>query len=405
MGNRAVFLERNSIMVGDGHCYHQPGDFELLPSIPEAISLLNRNNFKVVVITNQPDGDRNDLPEETLTLNKKLGNELKKCGARIDAIYHDSRRSDSGDECQKPGALLFRQAARELDIELRRSFVIGDGQIDMDAGKTLGCKTVLITNGQQAENHIAYPPDYTADTLLQAAQWVVEEVKLCPATSVIVPAYDEEEGLPMVLEKIFKVIDKRYEVLVVDDGSTDRTAEVASKFPVGLIRYETNMGKGEALKTGVARARGENIIWIDADDTYPAELLPQITRALGSYDVVVCSRKYGRSNIPLFNRFGNFIFRTLIKGIYGSTPYDPCSGLYATKKRHLEAMELSAHRFAIEPEISIKGSRMKLKMLDIPIEYQTRVGDTKLNGVKVGFEDLITILKLVFWQPGRRWHE
>ena len=64
-------------------------------------------------------------------------------------------------------------------------------------------------------------------------------------------------------------------------------------------------------------------------------------------------------------------------------------------------MKLSSRRFAIEPEISIKGSRMKLKMLDIPIEYKPRIGNAKLSAIKVGFEDLTAILKLVFWQPDR----
>jgi Glycosyltransferases involved in cell wall biogenesis len=89
-------------------------------------------------------------------------------------------------------------------------------------------------------------------------------------TTIIVPAYKEEEGLPIVLGGIFKILDDSYEVIVVDDGSTDGTSEVASQFPCRVIRQEVNRGKGEALKTGFRLARGENIISMDADDTYPA---------------------------------------------------------------------------------------------------------------------------------------
>ena len=219
--------------------------------------------------------------------------------------------------------------------------------------------------------------------------------------TIIIPAWREEKGLPVVLTKVLQIIDDSYEIIVVDDGSDDGTAQVASRFPCRVVRHEVNRGKGEALKTGISRAGGENIIWIDADDSYPVELIPQMVEALNSYDMVVCSRKYGRENIPRFNRIGNFIFRHMIKRIYGFKPYDPCTGLYGAKKRYLEMMKLSARRFSIEPEISIKGSRMKLKMLEIPIGYRARVGNSKLSAVKVGFEDLWTILRLIPWRPSK----
>jgi len=223
--------------------------------------------------------------------------------------------------------------------------------------------------------------------------------------TIIVPAWREEKGLAVILPKIFKTIDDSYEVLVVDDGSDDGSSEVASKFPCRVIRHEVNKGKGEALKTGIREAKGENIIWIDADDTYPVELIPQMVEGLMTYDVIVCSRKYGRENVPPLNRIGNFVFRHMIKILYGFKPYDPCSGLYGAKKHYLEMMNLSSRRFAIEPEISIKGSRMKLKMLDIPVEYRVRVGETKLSSVKVGFEDLWTIIKFIPWRPKKERNE
>jgi glycosyltransferase involved in cell wall biosynthesis len=192
-----------------------------------------------------------------------------------------------------------------------------------------------------------------------------------------------------------------YEIIVVDDGSSDGTSETARRYPVTLIRHEVNKGKGEALKTGIQAAHGEKVIWIDADGTYPVEYIPRIAGDLDTYDVVVCSRRTGRENIPLFNRTGNFAFRTMIKYIYGFKPFDPCSGLYGIRKSHLSRMALFSNGFAIEPEISIKVSRMKLKMQDIPIEYGARVGTTKLNSFRAGWDDLVTILRLLFWRPRR----
>ena len=224
-----------------------------------------------------------------------------------------------------------------------------------------------------------------------------------PQTTIIVPAYNEEDGISVVLEKLSNIIagDNNCEVIVVDDGSSDATAEIAGRFGFKVLRHEINRGKGNAVKTGIAHAEGEKIIWIDADDSYPAEFIPQMIESLDKYDLVVCSRKYGRENIPSFNRIGNFIFRNMIKRIYGFKPYDPCSGLYGARKQYLKKMNISARRFSIEPEISMKAGRMKLKMLDIPIEYRSRVGDTKLNSVKVGFEDMWAILRLIFWRPKR----
>ena len=224
------------------------------------------------------------------------------------------------------------------------------------------------------------------------------EVSTTVTTTVIVPAFNEEEGLPVTLDKLQRVIDDSYEVIVVDDGSTDRTPEVARQFPCRFIRHQINQGKGQALRTGIEHARGDKVIWIDADDTYPVENIPSMAEALKEYDVVVGSRVQGYDNIPRFNRLGNWVFRTMIKVLYGFQAHDPCTGLYGARKPYLQRMGLTSKRFAIEPEISIKSSRMKLKTLDIPLQYRPRVGETKLNAIRVGFEDLGVILGLVFWR-------
>jgi glycosyltransferase involved in cell wall biosynthesis len=220
--------------------------------------------------------------------------------------------------------------------------------------------------------------------------------------TIIVPAWREEKGLAVILPKIFETIDDSYEVIVVDDGSDDATSQIASQFPCRLIRHEVNKGKGEAIKTGIKNAAGDNIILIDADDTYPAQAIPRMAEALKSHDMVYGSRLVGTENIPRLNRIGNAILRTLIRHIYGFMPHDYSTGFYGAKKRHLQMMDLSSKRFAIEPEICIKGCRMRLKMLDIPTEYRPRVGNTKLSAITAGFDHLKTILSLVFWQPGKR---
>jgi hypothetical protein len=327
-----------------------------------------------------------------------MKDELAKHNAWVDAIYYCPHHPDDGCDCRKPKTALFLKAAKELDIDVSHSYVVGDMQLDIDAGKALGCKTILVFNDPPTPITNPQSPDHAADNLLAAAERMVSDLSV--TNTVIVPALNEEQGLPVVLEKIFCVIDGDYEVIVVDDGSTDHTPEVASKFPCRIVRHEMNRGKGQALKTGIANARGENIIWLDSDDTYPADKIPDIARALShDVDLVYASRMAGRDKIPAFNRVGNAIFRLLIRGIYGFEPYDPCTGLCGVKKRHLKAMSLGSKRFAIEPEIAMKAGRMKLKMLDMPIDYRPRIGQAKLNGITVGFEDTLMILRLLLWRP------
>lgn len=410
--NRAVFLDRDGTIARDVHYCRRVEDFELLPTVPQAIRLLNENGFRVVVVTNQSGIARGYFTEEILEqIHQKMKDELAKHNARVDAIYYCPHHPDDGCDCRKPKTALFLKAAKELDIDFNRSYVVGDMQMDIDAGKALGCRTILVSNDLQSpvsnpQSPIPnlHSPDHVVDNLLAAADRIVHDLAI--TNTIIIPAFNEEQGLPVVLERIFSVIDGDYEVIVVDDGSTDHTPAVASWFPCRIVRHEVNRGKGQALRTGIALARGENIIWTDSDDTYPADKILDIARALSDgVDLVYASRMAGRDRIPTFNRVGNALFRLLIGGIYGFEPYDPCTGLCGVKKRHLEAMELRSQRFAIEPEIAMKAGRMKLKMLDMPIEYRLRIGQAKLNGIKVGFEDMFMILRLLFWRPkgkGRR---
>ena len=239
----------------------------------------------------------------------------------------------------------------------------------------------------------------SADTVLK-----VPEITFGIMATIVIPAYNEEEGLGVVLESLFRSVDGQCEVLVVDDGSSDATSAVASRFRCGVIRHGRNRGKGEAMKTGVRHARGESVIFIDADGTYPTDAIPRMTEALESCDVVYCSRASGRDNIPRLNQLGNALFQGIMRRVYGFEAGDYATGLYGIKKRHLQNMRISSRGFAIEPEIAIKACRMKLKVHDIPIHYQPRIGKAKLSGPSAGFDHLRTMMKLLLWSPGQR-HE
>lgn len=175
---RAVFLDRDGTIAKDAGYCSSPEDFELLPSVPEAIRLLKANSFKVIVITNQSGIARGYFSEEMLgQIHKKMGEELAKCGAYINAVYHCPHHPDEGCECRKPKTALFHQAAKEFDIDFNGSFVVGDMPMDIDAGRGLGCQTVLVTTGPQGGSNVVDPPDYTANSLLEAVQWIIRNAK------------------------------------------------------------------------------------------------------------------------------------------------------------------------------------------------------------------------------------
>jgi D,D-heptose 1,7-bisphosphate phosphatase len=123
--NKAVFLDRDGTIARDVHYCRRVEDFELLPTVPEAIKLLNTNGFKVVVVTNQSGIARGYFTEQTLEqIHQKMKDELANHNAWVDAIYYCPHHPDDGCDCRKPGTALFLKAARELDIDLARSYVV-----------------------------------------------------------------------------------------------------------------------------------------------------------------------------------------------------------------------------------------------------------------------------------------
>ncbi len=174
MGNRAVFLDRDGTIAEDAPYCSRVEDFHILPTVPEAIKLLNENGFRVVVITNQSGIARGYFTEETLAqIHQKMKDELMKHGAKVDAIYYCPHHPDDGCECRKPKIGLFHKAAKELNIDFHNSYMVGDMQIDIDAGRAAGCKTVLVTTGPDGGNSVTDSPDHIAENLIGAAQWII----------------------------------------------------------------------------------------------------------------------------------------------------------------------------------------------------------------------------------------
>ncbi len=173
---RAVFLDRDGTIARDVHYCSRPQDFELLRTVPEAVKLLNGHGFKVVVVTNQSGVARGYFTEATLSeIHRKMIDGLRRYGACVDAVYYCPHHPDDGCRCRKPGTALFRQAAGELGIDVARSYVVGDAPVDIEAGRALGSRTVLVTTGPGGWPDLPHPPDHTASNLLEAAEWILSD--------------------------------------------------------------------------------------------------------------------------------------------------------------------------------------------------------------------------------------
>jgi D,D-heptose 1,7-bisphosphate phosphatase len=175
--NRAVFLDRDGTIARDVPYCSRPEDFELLEGVGEGIRMLNEAGFRVIVVTNQSGIARGYFTEEMLhKIHQKMKSDSARYGAHIDAIYYCPHHPDEGCDCRKPKPTLILRAAREHNIDLTKSFSIGDKLQDIEAGHAAGCRTVLIipVDGEATlPEEYSISPDFKAENFKQASEWVV----------------------------------------------------------------------------------------------------------------------------------------------------------------------------------------------------------------------------------------
>ena len=216
-------------------------------------------------------------------------------------------------------------------------------------------------------------------------------------TTVVLPAYNEGAALPHVLAELGEYLDPSYEVLVVDDGSTDDTADVAERYPVRLVQHGSNRGKGVAIRTGISEAHGDNVVIMDADATYPVPAIKEMVDLLEDHDLVRGIRE-SEDSMPAVNRVGNWIFNKLLAISHGLEGTDHLSGLYAIRRSAAVRLGTEARGFDIETEIGIKARTRGLREATIPISYLPRVGEKKLSPWKDGLRILgrVIVLLLIY---------
>jgi glycosyltransferase involved in cell wall biosynthesis len=220
-------------------------------------------------------------------------------------------------------------------------------------------------------------------------------MKTMTMLSVVIPALNEEDGIQEIMDRVLSIRGdlkavgvEELELIVVDDGSTDRTPQLVAAYEdVRLIQHPHNRGYGAALKTGFAAAQGEWIGFLDADGTYPPEYFPKLCQVAREEDadIVIGSRMSGaESEMPRTRRLGNLIFANLVSLISAQRITDSASGMRVFKKSILEQLYPLPDGLNLTPVMSTRALHENMKMVETSIPYSERLGRSKLSVTKDG---------------------
>jgi len=224
---------------------------------------------------------------------------------------------------------------------------------------------------------------------------------------VTIPAYNEEKTIANVIGRIKKTLGKshygsKYKILVVDDGSKDKTAEIAKKNGAIVYSHPKNYGLAECFKTEIEKCselKADVIVHIDADAQYKAEEIPKLLKEIeNGYDLVLGSRFKGKiEHMPLIKRFGNLAFSKVISQISGIAISDAQTGFRAFTRDVAEKVAITSNHTYTQEQI-IRAVKKKFKIKEVPVYFAKRDGKSRLIGNPFGYAtrawiDLIRIYR------------
>lgn len=228
-----------------------------------------------------------------------------------------------------------------------------------------------------------------------------ERVETVRKLSVVIPALNEEQAIERVVKAIpvseLSEMGFEVQILVVDNGSEDRTAELARKAGAEVV-VEPKRGYGRAYKTGFSNARGEIIATADADLTYPVEDIPRLVAALEAegLDFLTTNRfsKMHQGAISSRNLFGNSVLNATTRLLFAINLRDSQSGMWVFRKELLNRLNLKSDGMPFSEELKIEACHFaRCRWKEVPIEYRTRVGEVKLSGWRDGLYNLFYLFR------------
>jgi dolichol-phosphate hexosyltransferase len=231
--------------------------------------------------------------------------------------------------------------------------------------------------------------------------------------AILIPCYNEEQGIGKVIDAIpYRLLETNgfeANVIVIDNNSSDRTAEIAASKEAQVV-FEPAKGKGNAIRKAFASIESDTayVVMLDGDNTYdPREMLRLIEPiANGFCDVVIGSRLGGKVSKNAFkaqNRFVNKLYTSLVRRFYGANITDVLSGFFAWRGNVIIGMRdhLESDGFSIEMEMISKMVRLDYAIYSVPITYNVREGETKIESLKDGVKILMTFSRNLFWAPSK----
>ena len=212
-------------------------------------------------------------------------------------------------------------------------------------------------------------------------------------TTVVIPAFNEQEAIADVVGRV-RGRGAWREVLVVDDGSTDLTADRAAQAGARVLRHPYNKGNGAAVKTGIREAKGDVVLLMDADGQHDPEDMARLVAAVGLHDMVIGARA-ARDQSPT-RALGNAIFRALASWLTGRPIPDLTSGFRAARRDLLvEILHLLPNGFSYPTTSCLALMKAGYNVTFVPVAAHPRVGTSKIRVVRDGVRFVLIILKIV----------
>jgi glycosyltransferase involved in cell wall biosynthesis len=224
-----------------------------------------------------------------------------------------------------------------------------------------------------------------------------------PSISIIIPAYNEGAVIGQIVSQVhdnLRTQGEAYEVIVVDDGSSDETAAIAEEAGARVIRHPYNIGNGAAVKTGIRNACGEVVVTLDGDGQHDPRDIPRLIQELGPYDMVVGART-SESEAGIHRNMANRIYNWLATYICGRKIDDLTSGFRAIKADIARGfVYLLPNTFSYPSTLTLAVVRSGYSLAYVPIKAARRVGRSKIKLLRDGSRFLLIILKIAtFFSP------